>query len=70
MATTQSPGSLINGGANICLTGDLDLLVDVVKIPPLPISVTLQDEIMTDNCCTAWGKNPLQLDNGSVYWRD
>ena len=31
--------SLMDGGANICLTGILDLLVDVVPIAPLPISV-------------------------------
>ncbi len=70
MATTESPGTLIDAGANICLTGDLDFLVDVMEIPPLPISVALQGEITTDNCCTAWGKIPLQLDNGSVYWQD
>jgi hypothetical protein len=32
--------SLIDGGANICITGLLDLLVKVGSISPLPISVT------------------------------
>ena len=31
--------SLMDGGANICITGILELLVDVETIPPLPISV-------------------------------
>jgi hypothetical protein len=70
MATSESPGSLINGGANICLTGDLDVLFDVLEIPPLPVSVALQGEITTDNCCTACGKIPLQLDDGLIYWQD
>ena len=33
--------SLMDGGANICITGILSLLVDVETIPPLPISVDL-----------------------------
>jgi hypothetical protein len=70
MTTSESPGSLINGGANICLTGDLDLLFDVVEIPPLPISVALQGEITKDDCCTARSKIPLQLDDGLIYWQD
>jgi hypothetical protein len=70
MATSESPGSLIDGGANICFTGDLDLMFDVVEIPPLPISVALQGEITKDDCCTARGKIPLQLDDGLIYWQD
>ncbi len=62
--------SLIDGGANICITGLLNLLVEVVSIPPLPISVT----IMTGgnslyNCCTKKGLLPLTMDNGSSYYQ-
>ncbi len=32
---------LIDGGSNICITGDLHLLVDLVVIPPVAISVAL-----------------------------
>jgi hypothetical protein len=70
MATSESPGSLIDGGASICLTGDMDLLFDVVEIPPLPISFALQGEITKDDCCTACGKIPLRLDDGLIYWQD
>jgi hypothetical protein len=34
MMTSESPGSLIDGGANICVTGNLDLLFDAVEITP------------------------------------
>jgi hypothetical protein len=70
MASSESPGSHIDGGANICLTGDLGLLTDVIAIPPMPISVALQGETTVDDCCTARGKIPLQLDDGSIYWQD
>jgi hypothetical protein len=33
MATSATPGCLIDRGANICITGDLDSLFDVVAIP-------------------------------------
>jgi hypothetical protein len=70
MASSESPGSLIDGGANICLTGDLGLQTDVVAIPPMPISVALQGETTVNDCCTAHGKIPLQLDDSLIYWQD
>ena len=33
------------------------------------ISFALQGEITQDDCCTARGKIPLQLDDGSIYWQ-
>jgi hypothetical protein len=51
------------------LAGDINLLVDVVTIPPLLISVALHGDIILDDCCTARGLLPLQLDDGSVYWQ-
>ncbi len=40
---------------NICIMGLLDLLVEVVFIPPLPISVATKSEgISLDDCC-CWG---------------
>jgi hypothetical protein len=70
MMTSESPGSLIDGGANISVTGNLDLLFDAIEITPLPISVTLQGEITQDDCFTACGKIPFQLDDGLIYWQD
>jgi hypothetical protein len=60
--------SLMDGGANICLTRVLDLLVDVVAIAPLPISVaTKTGDISMDDCCTKKGLIPLTLEDGLVY---
>jgi hypothetical protein len=38
-ASRQCNPSLLDGGANICLTGVLDLLIDVETVAPVPISV-------------------------------
>ncbi len=61
---------LIDCGANICLTGNLDLLVDVVKILPLPILVAVDAENSTLNdSCTQRGYLPLTLLDGSTHWQ-
>jgi hypothetical protein len=64
-----TPSSLINGGANICITGDINLLVDVVNIPPLSILVALHRDSTLNDYCKARGLLPIQLDDGSVYWQ-
>jgi hypothetical protein len=62
--------SLMDGGANICITGVLSLLVDVVSIPPLPISVaTKSGSISLDDFCTKRGLIPLELSDGAVYYQ-
>ncbi len=61
---------LINGGANICVTGDLSTLVNVEAIPPMPISVAIAgDAISSDDCCIKRGYTPLTLDDGTLYWQ-
>ena len=69
MTTSATPGCLIDGGDNICITGDLDNLFDVVAIPPLSISVAVEGASSIDDCCTARGMTPLQLDDGLIYWQ-
>jgi hypothetical protein len=69
MATLTTPGRLIDGGANICITGDMDSLFDVVAISPLLISVAVEGKSSLDDCYTACGMTPLQLDDGSIYWQ-
>jgi hypothetical protein len=62
--------SLMDGGANICITGILSLLVDVESIPPLPISVaTTSGSISLDDCCTKRGLLPLTLADNLVYFQ-
>ena len=62
--------SLMDGGANICITGILSLLVDVETIPPLLISVaTTLGSFSLDDCCTKKGLIPLTLLDGLVYYQ-
>jgi hypothetical protein len=62
--------SPMDGGANICITGILSLLVDVSCIPPLPILVaTTLDSFLLDDCCTKRGLIPLTLSDGLVYYQ-
>jgi hypothetical protein len=69
LAAADNP-SLVDGGANICITGILSLLVDVETITPLPILVaTTSGSISLDDCCTKWGLLPLTLANGLVYYQ-
>ncbi len=61
---------LIDGGANICITGILNLLVEVETIAPLPILVArTSSQISLDNCCNKRGLLPLTLDNGVIYYQ-
>jgi hypothetical protein len=62
--------SMVDGGANICLTGTLSLLVDTVSIPPMPISVAIEGAgASIADCCTKRGLLPLQLADGGVYYQ-
>ncbi len=62
--------SLMDGGANICITGILGLLVDVETIPPLPILVaTISGSFSMDDCCTKKGLIPLTLSDSLVYYQ-
>ncbi len=70
LAAHQGISSMVDGGANICLMNILSLLVDVVNIPPLPISVVIVDfEVKMDPCCTKCGLCPLLLADGSIYYQ-
>ncbi len=40
-----------------------------MEIPPLPISVAVEGNLLIDDCCTVRGRTPLQLDDGSIYWQ-
>jgi hypothetical protein len=60
----------MDAGANICLTGNLSILANVVTIPPLSITVALNDKGSTfDDCCTKMGYIPLPLMDGSIHWQ-
>jgi hypothetical protein len=70
MTDASDNPSLMDGGANICVKGILGLLVDVVSIPPIPISVaTTSGSISIDDCCTKRGLIPFTLSDGSIYYQ-
>ncbi len=67
--TIDNP-SLVDGGANIYITGILDLLVNVESIAPLPISVATTGGVASvDDCCTKKGLLQISLDDGSIYYQ-
>jgi hypothetical protein len=60
----------MDSGANISITGDLSSLVNVVNIPPMPITVAVTGAAaLDDDCCTKRGYTPLTLKDGSIYWQ-
>ena len=66
----QTSATLIDGDANTCLTGDLNLLVDVVEILSLPILVAINgEEPHIDDSCTCRGYLLLNLLDGSTHWQ-
>jgi hypothetical protein len=63
----RQTASLMDGGANICVTGNLSLMVGVVDIPPMAILVAIEGtEVTKDDCCTKRGYTPLSCSDGSI----
>ena len=61
---------LVDGGSNICVTGDLDILVDAVDIPPIAISVAIEGmPASLDDCITKQGLLPLTMTDGSYFYQ-
>jgi hypothetical protein len=60
----------IDGGSNVCITGDLSSLRDVVDIEPVTISVALEGSLTSyDDCITKRGLLPLLLSDGTTYYQ-
>jgi hypothetical protein len=67
---TNTAGSLIDGGSNICVTGDLHTLLDVTNIAPMDISVALDGvPSFDDNKITKRSLLPITLSNGSTCYQ-
>ena len=73
LVTSSPAGStfpLINGGSNICITGDFNLLVNLVEILLVAISVALDGSPSSvDDTITKRGLLPLTLSNGTTYYQ-
>jgi hypothetical protein len=66
----HNDSTLVDTGTNICIAGSLDSLVDVVVIPPIPISVVVHGTGVSCNyCCTHRGLLPLPMEDGTVYYQ-
>ena len=62
--------TLIDGGSNVCITGDLGSLVDIIDIPPITFSVAIEGAPTSyDDCITKQGLLPLTLSDGSTYYQ-
>jgi hypothetical protein len=63
-------GNLIDGGSNVCVTGDLNFLLDVVDIAPIDISVALSgSSFLLNNKISKRSLLPLTLLNGTTYYQ-
>ena len=58
------------GRLNVCVTGDIGLLLDIIDIKPFTISVALEGAPLSyDDCITKQGLLPLTLTNGTTYYQ-
>jgi hypothetical protein len=61
---------LIDGGSNICVTGNANLMVDLVDILPVAISVALEGGPSSfDDTITKRGLLPRTLSDGTTYYQ-
>jgi len=61
--------SMADTGANVCITGDLSILVDVVDIDPIPLGVAVKSADTTASICTKKGFLPIPLMNGTYHYQ-
>jgi hypothetical protein len=65
-----STSSLMDGGANICITNDISNLMDAVPVPPFLLSVTTKSAKPTlGERCTVWGLLALPTTTGNTIYQ-
>jgi hypothetical protein len=63
-------GNIIDGGSNVCITGNLSILLDVEDIMPINILVALDGTSSSmDDRITKHGLLPLTLLDVTIYYR-
>ncbi len=63
-------GNLIDGGSNVCVTGNLNILLDVVDITPIDILVANNgNSSLLDDKISKRGLLPLILMDGTIYYQ-
>ena len=66
----QKATKMIDGGSNLCVTGNLGLLLDIVDVKQFKILVAIEGEPSSfDDCITKRGLLPLSLSNGTTYYQ-
>jgi hypothetical protein len=66
----QKATKMIDSGSNVCVTGNLGPLLDVVDVEPFKILVALEGEPSSfDDCITKRGLLPLSLSDGTTYYQ-
>jgi hypothetical protein len=67
---TPKSANMVDVGSNVCVTGDLGLLLDVVDIDLFTISVALEGAPSSyDNCISKQGLLPLTFADGTTYYQ-
>jgi hypothetical protein len=70
LRVSDTVGNLIDGGSNVCVTGNLHNLLDVTDITPIDISVALDGvPSSVDDKITKRGLLPLTLSDGTTYFQ-
>jgi hypothetical protein len=60
--------SLADGGTNVCVTNNPTLLVDVIKIDPIPLGIAVRNKLMS-SFCTHKGFLPMPLLDSSIHYQ-
>ena len=63
------PTSMADSGANVCITGDASILVDLVDIDPIPLGVAVNSKDTESSLCTKQGFLPIPLLNGTYHYQ-
>lgn len=64
-----TPTSMADSGANVCITGDTSILVDLMDIDPIPLGVAVTSTDNTSSLCTKQGFLPIPLLNGTFHYQ-
>ena len=60
----------MDAGANICITGDLSLLIDAAPITPFSLSVATTSTSPDNNLCTMKGLIEIPISDGEPYLQE
>ncbi len=61
---------MADSGANVCITPDPSILVDIEDIPPIPLGVALHPSDTSpthSSLCSKQGYLPITFDDGSIH---